>query len=149
MHKSNACMHSLSSKRSYQKYMLETNSNLLLLRKRGHIKSDCRHKKKKCLACGKVGHTKWTCRRHQRAAKNGLDPEAKAYRGNQLHNPRCRSTESGVSKTFLKSHMTAKSGVNSCGTKPFWDVSSAYRRPVSLLVKPMRELVKTEYENYR
>ena len=37
--------------------------------KREHIKSGCRHKKEKCLACGKVGHTKWTCRRHLRAAK--------------------------------------------------------------------------------
>ena len=77
--------------------------------KRGHIKSECKYRKSKCSACGKMGHTERTCRRRQRQAKNGLNPKAKAYRANRRSSPKSRSTESEVSKTFLKSHMMVES----------------------------------------
>ena len=69
-----------------------------------------------------------------------MNPKAKAYRANRRSSPKHRSTEKGVSKTFLKSHMMVESQQISCEKKPFWDVGRAYRRPISLLVEPIREV---------
>ena len=94
-----------------------------------------------------MGHTEQTCRRRQRQEKNGLNPKAKAYEANRRSSPRCRSKESEVSKTFLKSHMMVKSDQIDYGKIPIWDAGIAYRRPISLLVEPIREVSNARLQN--
>ena len=43
--------------------------------------------------------------------------------------------------------MMVESEQISCGKKPFWDVGRAYRRPLSMLVEPIREVSNARVQN--
>ena len=47
----------------------------------------------------------------------------------------------------MKSQMMVESEQISCGKKPFWDVGRAYRRPLSMLVEPIREVSNARVQN--